>query len=238
MTTLLSPAAASLWAKSTEDGRGHALIGHLLDVAACAEAVLEREPATTRVLYAQDLQTNEATAIRWVIALVGLHDLGKAAPSFQHKWLPGAQRVQKHGLTWASVPPNVPHGVISHDLLAQFLEQKGWSYKTAAYLGDALGAHHGFRATGSVLRSVTRRVTGKSDWTAVQQELVDVVLTTVGVETSAESIPRLEDLSGAAFMRLAGLTSFVDWIGSNADFFPYGRDVNDLEQLSKKEATQ
>lgn len=229
MTLSLSLAASSLWAKSTDDGRGHALIGHLLDVAACAEAVLEREPATTRALYAQDLQTDEANAMRWIVALVGLHDLGKAAPSFQHKWQPGAQRVKEHGLAWSITPPNVPHGVISYDLLRQLLGRKGWFRKTAGHLGDAIGAHHGFRAVGSDLRAAKSvYVKGTSAWTTVQQEIVDAVLATVGVHTPQESVSSLEELSGAAFMRLAGLTSFVDWIGSNADFFPYGRDVGDL----------
>jgi len=53
----LSDRAKALWAKSDRekgDGSWHPLIAHLLDVAACAEAILEREPERTRRLYAQD----------------------------------------------------------------------------------------------------------------------------------------------------------------------------------------
>jgi len=53
----LSDAAKALWAKSDRDkdrGEWHPLIAHLLDVATCAEAILEREPVRTRKLYAED----------------------------------------------------------------------------------------------------------------------------------------------------------------------------------------
>ena len=51
----LSEAAKALWAKSDDQGLGHPLMAHLLDVAASAEAILEREPQKTLELYASDL---------------------------------------------------------------------------------------------------------------------------------------------------------------------------------------
>lgn len=225
----LSPAAQSLWAKSTEDEQGHALIGHLLDVAACAEALLEREPTSTRRLYAQDFQAEEGKALHWVIALVGLHDLGKASPAFQHKWLPGAQRVWNHGLTWDGTPPNVRHGVVTHELLTLFLENQGWRFRIANQIGDAVGAHHGFRSRDIDL-PVSVYALGhdhiESLWSNVQRELFETVLAIKGIKGDA---PHIQSFTGEAYMRLAGLTSFVDWIGSNEDFFSYGRDTSNLE---------
>jgi len=101
----LSDRAKALWAKSDRekgDGSWHPLIAHLLDVAACAEVILEREPPRTLELYAQDLQLDCQQAKAWTCALAGLHDLGKASPAFQQKWDVGkgayGQR-GSHGLT-------------------------------------------------------------------------------------------------------------------------------------------
>ena len=46
----MQEAAAHLWAKTSERDSAlwHPLILHLIDVATCADAILEREPAATR----------------------------------------------------------------------------------------------------------------------------------------------------------------------------------------------
>ena len=78
----------ALWAKtslSLED-RWHPLILHLLDVAAVAEALLEREPASSRQRMADVLGLGWAAARPWLLLLVACHDLGKACPGFQCKW--------------------------------------------------------------------------------------------------------------------------------------------------------
>lgn len=73
----LSPATRLLWAKSG-DPQGHGLLAHMLDVAAVVEAILAREPQTTRQWAGQALGWPEADVAPWLAALVGLHDFGKA----------------------------------------------------------------------------------------------------------------------------------------------------------------
>ena len=53
---------ASLWAKTGKDGASgwHPLILHMLDVAACADAVLAREPDVTRNRMAKILGTEQS----------------------------------------------------------------------------------------------------------------------------------------------------------------------------------
>jgi CRISPR-associated endonuclease/helicase Cas3 len=98
VTTGSSAQVLALWGKSN-GGLGLPLVAHLLDVAAAAWEILEREPPQTRALYAADLGLPVDPARRWVCALAGLHDLGKASPAFQQRWAPGAARVRACGLT-------------------------------------------------------------------------------------------------------------------------------------------
>ena len=225
---MVSDATRALWAKSGKaGGEGwHPLLAHLFDVAACAWVILEREPAATRALYAADLGLDEPQALAWVCALAGLHDLGKASPAFQQKWREGQERVWAAGLTWpAGSPPtkppkDVPHSVITHATLPELLRQSGWPGRGAMRSADAVGAHHGFRAQGKELDSARGKIQqGTGAWAAARQELFDTVLAVLGVADGAPT--RIE---GTAFERIAGLTSFADWIGSSLPHTPLDDD--------------
>ena len=147
---MVSEATRALWAKSgTKEGKEwHSLLAHLLDVAACAWVILEREPASTRALYAADLGLTEPQALAWVCALAGLHDLGKASPAFQQKWREGQKHAQNSGFLWptGSTPRDVPHNVTTQITLPNLLRRCGWKRPAAWRIADAIGAHHGFRA--------------------------------------------------------------------------------------------
>ncbi len=216
---MVSEATRALWAKSGKEGgeEWHPLIAHLLDVAACAWVILEREPASTRALYAAEFGLDEPQALAWVCALAGLHDLGKASPAFQQKWREGQERVWAAGLTWpAGSPPtkppkDVPHSVITHVTLPELLRQRGWSGRAPLRIADAVGAHHGFRAQKDERdRAKGKLQQGSEAWAAARQELFDTVLAILDVKEVAPAT-----IGGAAFERVAGLTSFADWIGSS-----------------------
>ena len=70
-----------LWAKTCSNGQFpyHPLILHLLDVAACADAILNREPETTRQRMAEVLGLPWEEAKPWLLILIASHDLGKGA---------------------------------------------------------------------------------------------------------------------------------------------------------------
>ena len=77
-----------LWAKTSKNGdQGwHPLILHMLDVAATADAIMEREPEKTRIRMADMLGVDWKKARPWLMLIIACHDLGKACPGFQCKW--------------------------------------------------------------------------------------------------------------------------------------------------------
>lgn len=101
----LPDAVRRIWAKSGDERQvgGHGLLAHMLDVAAVAEVMLMREPPSSLRMCAQALGLPAGAARRWVAALAGLHDFGKAIPGFQAKWPDGQRADEACGLPFA--PP-------------------------------------------------------------------------------------------------------------------------------------
>ncbi len=236
----LSEAARSLWGKSNRernDDLWHPLVHHMLDVAACAEAILEREPASTRKLYAQDLGfTSYEEAKPWLLSLISLHDLGKASPTFQSLWDEGAARVKQYGLTWRRKPDYVPHGFVTQLALEEIQPLSAQLAREALrYAADAVGCHHGLRALPTEL-DIGDLELGTGAWEEVRQELVAAVLKLFG--TDGTQAPEVADLSSGAFYRLAGLTSFADWLGSNETFFEFVAPVSDMTNYYQEALTK
>lgn len=220
-----------LWGKarpSTDGGPLYQpLFYHCLDVAACADAILMREPDSTRERMAAILGLEWGEARAWLLLVVACHDLGKACPGFQSKW------PTLLALTGLSLPrsPNtdINHAFVSQIALAKLLREKGWPDELAELAADAVGCHHGNRASPTTLDNLEGNTSaiGKSDWAQVREGLVDAFL---DVFKPAQA-PVKRTLNGPDFMLLSGLTSFADWIGSNEECFGYGEpeDCPDLK---------
>lgn len=223
-----------LWAKTSKsgDGRWHPLILHVLDVAASADAILAREPESTRIRMAAVLGMTWSDAHSWLLLLIACHDLGKASPGFQHKW------PELLALTGLQLPrsPNteINHAFVSQLALSELLQEKGWPESLSELVADAVGCHHGSRATPATLVYLggDRSAIGEDDWTQARQSIFETLLAVL----KPSVIPSKHTLSGPDFMLLAGLTSFSDWIGSNEDWFSFGdhEDCNDLHKWFEK----
>lgn len=225
-----------LWAKTAVDKNAvpawHPLILHLLDVAASAEAILDREPESTRARIADILGLAWPEARPWILLVVACHDLGKACPGFQSKWKEQLASTEL-GLP-RSPDTSVFHGVVSQIALEGLLQDQGWPADLAELVSDAVGCHHGERATEHAKAKATHEIqVGRGDrLESVRQdwEKVRAGLMTALVEVFRPTVaPNKPTHSGPDFMLLAGLTSFANWIGSNEDWFPFGQPEDCLD---------
>ena len=224
----------NFWAKTSKDNdvRWHPLILHILDVAASADAMLAREPESTRKRMAAILGMEWEQSRPWLLLLIACHDLGKACPGFQCKW------PELLTLTGLRIPhsPNtsINHAFVSQVALTRLLEERDWPNDLADLVADAVGCHHGERAKPNILTNLKgdRRAIGDESWAQARRSLFEALLETF----QPNEIPTKQTLNGPDFMLLAGLTSFVDWIGSNEDWFPFGtpNDCDDLHYWFQK----
>ena len=228
---------ASLWAKSPKDGgtEWHPLILHMLDVSASVEAVLSREPESTRTRIAACLGMDWEDARPWLLVVTACHDLGKACPGFQSKWL----EAPKTALRMPRAPDNaINHAFVSQIALSELLHKKGWPFELAELSADAVGCHHGSRAAPTALDNLSGDASaiGQDDWRRARQDLMEALLKVF----SPAQVPVKQHLSGPDFMLLSGLTSFADWIGSNEEWFPFGKteDCKDLMAWFQKRRAQ
>jgi CRISPR-associated endonuclease/helicase Cas3 len=233
----VNKASTYIWAKTSkvDDTGWHPLILHMLDVAASAEAVLSREPQSTRDRMAQILGMPWKDAQPWLLLVIACHDLGKACPGFQSKW---PNILASTGLSLPRVPnTEVQHAFVSQLALTEILQDKGWPDELAELVSDAVGCHHGSRASERAKEHAEGEIyVGRGDrleavrteWTQARYAFVDALLGVLNPTT----MPTRHTLSGPDFMLLAGLTSFSDWIGSNEEWFPFGTP-NDCENLNE-----
>ena len=147
----------NLWAKTSKDDgdRWHPLILHMLDVAASADTILTREPESTRTRMAAILGMRWKEARPWLLLLIACHDLGKACPGFQCKW---PDRLDLTGLKIPRSPnTNINHAFVSQITLRELLTEKDWSDGLAELVADAVGCHHGERASPTTLNNLEGR---------------------------------------------------------------------------------
>lgn len=234
----LSPQARGVWAKTDADGDRHRLLPHLLDVAASALALLEREPESSIRMACSGLGISAGMSLddqrSWLAYLVGLHDIGKASPGFQAKSDLGTQCNERNGLPLAGAAVERDrHDMVSADFLRRAWPELGFPRPWSDQVSRAVAGHHG-EIPSSLQVSQGSPLREHAAWGAVRRELLAAytgVLGTSGVPAgaSADNVPSVPALAW-----LAGLTSVSDWIGSNTVFFPFGeRDADMRQHLAK-----
>lgn len=214
----VDPAARAIWAKSGDHG-GHGLLAHMLDVAAVAEVVVQRESIATRSWAAAAFGLAPEVAPRWFGLVAGLHDFGKGIPGFQAKWAEGRGADEAVGLTFASAVAlqasrhDLAGAALLHPALEGCCPGIGWGMAVSR----VLGAHHGYFPRSQEIRSAKPMYEGPA-WSKARAALLDAYLSVF-----AKTVVRVDDEVGLpALAWLAGLVSVADWIGSNPEWFSLG----------------
>lgn len=240
----LSRQARSLWGKS-DGGEGACwlpLYMHMLDSAGIAGYLWDKWlPEGTRALFVQALGGDPCRARRLACFIAGVHDIGKATPSFQGMPCGKGGFTLDHKPRKAGLPfrPEVTgHRRVSHPmgsylvLLDILVRDYGWQAACAESIAAVVGGHHGKPPAGEddpvkIRAEVMPQVYGlgwdkgcAEAWTAVQVELVTLVALAAGLTH--------EELAGFAntfvpapvASLLTGYVIMADWLASDQTLFP------------------
>lgn len=230
----LSEAAASVWAKSARHDLGWLpLWRHLDDSAAVAGELWDRWlPANTRTLIAESLPDGDVDGRRLAVWLAGVHDIGKATPSFAVQVRGLAERMRDRGLAMPYEIPYQDRKLARHAAAGQLLLERwlsdvhDWPHPQSRPFAVVVGGHHGVPPSYSELEQAGDRpgLLGLRDdqkpWQLVQRELLDRAAIQHGVDDRFAGW-RAVKLPQPAQILLTGLVIVADWIASNEELFPY-----------------
>ena len=237
MTSSSSPAWRLFWAKTDRDRRGQddydpewtrPLWAHLLDVGHAALLLWEHVvPDGLRHRAATALGLSDAEAGSWLSFWIGLHDLGKAIPSFQFQE-PDARylkRMQSEGFTLRGTGRRGPHhGHASISILFREMGQgdpdapPSFTESLAAFVGF----HHGrlthrddWRGDASHAPTI-----GDASWRHQQGLLLRAVYAAWAGRYGLVNPRREPEPTPDWLLGLAGWATLADWLGSLAAAFP------------------
>ena len=105
----------------------------------------------------------------WLMLIIACHDLGKACPGFQSKW---TAQLASSGLPLPPLPnQSINHAFVSQIALTAFLQETGWPTVLAELVADAIGCHHGKRATGRAMDDAALELFGQAKGLKRQKRL-------------------------------------------------------------------
>ncbi len=225
------------WGKARPPADGaspgwHPAAYHLLDVAATMDAILEVRPVALRRA-ARLLGVDDAEARRLMVALAGLHDLGKFAPAFQVK----APELWDALQAELGLPDPIP-GQHTHDgyalwveSLAADLADRIWNGggNVLDILAPAVFGHHGRPVE---LRPHRARQGFPLEVRHAARDCAEAVVRLVCPDP-VEATPPSRTAARIASWYVAGLMTTADWIGSGVKWFPYSPPLPDDPSLSR-----
>jgi len=220
------PTYFTLWAKtSSETEQTHPLIYHLIDVGQTTLALWKRALTPgARQQFSETLNLSENETGNLLAFWASLHDMGKAAPGFQRKYVKAIPDLQGVGFNFpAAIPHPAPHGQVSAWILEIILAREGgYTPQIAKKVSRSVGGHHGIWPSPRQIQSLRRQEsdTGDATWDSARNDLCQAVCSVFQPSTSF-SFPINQQSENALLTLLSGLVSVADWIGSMEEFFPY-----------------
>jgi CRISPR-associated endonuclease/helicase Cas3 len=221
------------WGKARQDAEAgsapcHLLPYHCLDVAAVGRQLLGNDPVLTRRL-AKALDMEPDTFQGFFVFALALHDLGKFARSFQGlARIEGCDLVPDTGKTYTRKHDLLGAALWQEDLLGHFAEPRCAGGTMDMDTEDALDlwlgcffGHHGKPALagGTPLEADFEEADRAAalNFTQAAEEL----LSPRWPHEHLRDAQWCEQQLAPVTWQLAGLAILCDWLGSNADFFPY-----------------
>lgn len=221
------PVHVLFWAKTdrknSESEWIRPLWSHLIDVAAVAEVLWDRVlPSSFKRDVVESLGCTEEQARSFLCFMAGMHDVGKAIPSFQCLHVPSRERLET---TYLKFPPRLlarsrdvvrtHHAHATHALLRDWYSKRSTSNETVVgQLAFLLGLHHSKSTAMSSSRRRSEDRHGKEDtWGRAQLDLIDCI-----VDILDPYIPAGTTTTWQPWTYLfLGLVTYADWIASIDD---------------------
>jgi len=191
----------------------------MLDVAAVSALLITRIlPSSLRKQLLAVHPAGHGEALRLLLLIIALHDLGKVSPAFQAKLDWGRSLLPARGFDLQAPPRARHHGDVGFRFVIDALKCLGAEAASARFLARAVTAHHGeFPTNTSLADAPSARERGAAPrWDSARNGVVDQLRTLCGVT----AIPPLA-FDHAYVTLLAGLTAVADWIGSMDEVFTY-----------------
>ena len=229
-----APRPDQLWAKLDRDprdkqiSRWHSLLDHSADVAACAQALLERTLLGARLAHSAGLDALAPAHIARICALIALHDAGKANHGFQ-------DRAHKTQAREGHISPII-HALESSSSLADKLLRESlqlepmasWFFEDDERPGSGgllsalltVWAHHGrpVRAQPLFSEALWSPQTQRDPLQGLSELRRHIVMWfPEAFNDNATKLPCTPSFQHT----LNGLVSLADWLGSDMAFFPF-----------------
>ena len=227
------------WEQNEQIFAHHPLLFHLLDVSASAKALLK---SGIGAKIAGSLGLDLQAAVKWLIFLAGLHDIGKLCAGFQFMWPEQAMELQAGGLSKPLGYKDYPHGVMTTVVLKHLLPELGMNRESASRVATILGGHHGRFPTIGQIQGAESRAVGleKENWKKLRNDMFHRLAELIGILDLP--IPTIPD-NGPFFIQFAAFVCLADWIGSisKPGFFQFADSAipaNDYWEQVRPKATE
>lgn len=228
------------WAKTDRSGNRpdwtRPLWAHLIDVANVALLLWECYlPARAKHQLSEAVNLPELEAGHWFALQIGLHDLGKAIPSFQYQHAPSFAKLKERGLIFPDRYDR--HNRMHHGHATIAIQMKWYKQHEILTTGEGavieglaacIGFHHGKLAHCTTWRQQVEEAIGKDEWRLEQFALLESII----AAWSGES-PTLTYRSRhwpAWLLNVAGWCTLADWIGSMEGWFPEVRHEANINE--------
>ncbi len=226
------------WGKADPDypkePKWHPLVYHCLDVAACGQELLARQPAWLHKLAAISNLTEEKL-LPWLLFLLAIHDIGKFANGFQQKRDDLQFLLRGHKTNIGGDERHDTLGyVLGRQMLPAWLDcpelgQRG-GLALRPWLASVTG-HHGRPPKNEGSSALILR----NHFPASIQDDAEQFVRDVAALFLPNGFPEAIAMCGVAknakraTWLLAGLAVAADWLGSNTRWFGYYEPSHDLE---------